>query len=70
VRVSVIQDKAMSLYDYWKKHLSENATNAPEFHASKGWFNRFKNRAKLHNIRSTGEVTTAKKQASLESADV
>jgi hypothetical protein len=51
----------MSLYDYWKKHLGESATNAPELHVSKGWFNRFKNRVKLHSIKSIGGVATANK---------
>jgi hypothetical protein len=60
----------MSLYDYWKKHLSESSTNAPEFHSSKGLTNRFKNRVKLHSIRSNGEITTANKQAALEFTDV
>jgi hypothetical protein len=46
---------AMSLYDDWKKRLDESAANAPEFRASKGWFDRNRNRANLHNIRLTGE---------------
>jgi hypothetical protein len=70
VGVSVIQGKAMRMYDYWKKHLNESATNAPEFHASRGWLKSFKNRVKLHNIRSNGRITTANKQAALEFADV
>jgi hypothetical protein len=56
----------MSLYDYWKKHLGESAATAPEFHANKGWFYRFKNRVKLHNIKLTGGAATASKQAALE----
>jgi hypothetical protein len=34
--ISVIQGMAMSLYDYWMKHLGESAATAPEFHANKG----------------------------------
>jgi hypothetical protein len=64
--LSVIQGMAMSLYDDWKKCLGKSAANDPEFHASKCWFNRFKNRSKLHNIRLTGESASADKQAALE----
>jgi hypothetical protein len=70
VSVSHIQGHGMSLYEYWKKHLSGCATNTPKFHASKGCCNRFKNRVKLHSIRSTGEITTANTQAALEFADM
>jgi hypothetical protein len=57
---------AMSLYDDWKKRLGERADNAPEFYVSKGWSDRFKNRAKLHNIKLTGESASADKQAAPE----
>jgi hypothetical protein len=67
VSLSIIQGMAMSLYDDWKKHLGKSAVNAPEFHASKGWFDRFKNRAWLHNIRLTGVSASANKQAALKS---
>jgi hypothetical protein len=66
VGLSIIQGMTMRLYDDWKKRLGESAANAPEFHASKGWFDKFKNRAKLHNIRLTGESASADKQAALK----
>jgi hypothetical protein len=50
VSVSVIQGKAVSLYEDWKKHIGEGAAGTLEFQASKGWFDRFKSRACLHDI--------------------
>jgi hypothetical protein len=37
---SVIQDEAVSLYDYWKKCLGESDANSPEFIARKFWFHK------------------------------
>lgn len=58
--------KATSFYDDWKKRLDESVANAPEFCTTKGWFDRFKNRAKLHSIKLTGESASANKQAALD----
>jgi len=53
--LSIIQGKALSLYDDWKKRCGEEAAGMPEFQASKGFFDRFKSRDSLHNIKLTGE---------------
>jgi hypothetical protein len=67
VSLLINQNKAMSVYDEQKKSLSKSAVNAPEFHASNSWFNRFKNtKAKLYNITSTGESASADKQDASE----
>jgi hypothetical protein len=51
---------------YWKKCSGASAAKALEIYATKVWFNRFKNRVQLHNIRLTGESASANTQASLE----
>jgi hypothetical protein len=44
---------------------NESAFNVLEFHASEGWFSRFSNRVKLHDIRLL-ENLLMPKQAALE----
>lgn len=58
----VIQEKALSLWKdlQEKQQPSKDAPQAAEsFNASRGWFNRFKKRANLHNIKVTGEAASA-----------
>jgi hypothetical protein len=66
VSLSIIQSKALSLYDDWKRRLGESEADSPEFQASKGWFDRFKSRACIHNIKLPGEYASADKEAALE----
>ena len=63
--LSIIQGKAVSLYDDWKKRCGE-AADMPEFQASKVLFDRFKSRASLHNIKLTGGSAGANKEAAKE----
>jgi hypothetical protein len=66
INISTIQVMALSLYDYWKKCLGASAANTLEIHATKVWFNRFKNKVQLHNIRLSGESASANKHDSLK----
>lgn len=63
--LSVIQGKASSLFEDWKKKLGEDTTDVglSNFKASRGWFDRYKSRAGLHNIKLTGESASADKEA-------
>nr|XP_022911601.1 tigger transposable element-derived protein 1-like [Onthophagus taurus] len=44
-----IQEKALSIYEELKSK-SEHVHKDETFHASRGWFQKFKSRAKLHNV--------------------
>lgn len=64
VSLSIIQAKALSLHKDWKKRLNDTSTT--EFTASHGWFEKFKTRSSLHNIKFTGEAASADKTAASE----
>lgn len=56
VDTNSIRDKAKSLYE----HFSDGETNSKNnFLASKGWFENFKKRFSLHNLKTTGEAASA-----------
>lgn len=61
VSPSVIQAKARSLFNYLK---SRNGDGSKEetFQGSKGWFQRFKSRFSLHNIREQTEVPNTEEE--------
>lgn len=56
----VIRSKALSIFNHLKKE-EQTSSNSKElqFRASKGWFERFKGRQNLHNIKLTGEAASA-----------
>ncbi|XP_007056461.2 tigger transposable element-derived protein 1 [Chelonia mydas] len=54
----VIQAKAKSLYDKLKRDQGEGS-QTEMFMASRGWFDRFKKRFHLHNMKMSGEVASA-----------
>lgn len=62
---AVIQEKARSLH---KALIQKNKdeTTAEPFVASKGWFERFKNRYSLHNVKKMGEAASADSEAARE----
>ncbi|XP_061435172.1 tigger transposable element-derived protein 1-like [Lethenteron reissneri] len=51
----MIQEKAKSLFRDLKKEHGEIST-MPNFSASRGWFDRFKRRCNLHNLKMTSEA--------------
>jgi hypothetical protein len=54
----IIQNKAQNIVSDMKAKKGEVAKNA-EFGASRGWFDRFKKRSNLHNIKVQGEAASA-----------
>nr|XP_048723333.1 putative CENPB DNA-binding domain-containing protein 1 [Caretta caretta] len=54
----VIQAKAKSLYDKLKRDQGEGS-QTEMFMASRGWFDRFKKRFHLHNMKMSSEVASA-----------
>uniref|UniRef100_A0A8C0IRV5 HTH CENPB-type domain-containing protein n=1 Tax=Chelonoidis abingdonii TaxID=106734 RepID=A0A8C0IRV5_CHEAB len=54
----MIQAKAKSLYDKLKRDQGEGS-QTEMFMASRGWFDRFKRRFHLHNMKMSGEVVSA-----------
>ncbi|KAG6932915.1 tigger transposable element derived 1, partial [Chelydra serpentina] len=64
VSLSLIQEKAKSLYDNLKEREGESSTAKKEnFNASCGWFHRFQKHANLHNVKLTGEAASAAEDA-------
>lgn len=53
----LIRDKAMRLYAHFKEPGEEHTEG--RFQASEGWFNKFKMRQSLHNIKIVGEAASA-----------
>ena len=56
----LICEKALSLFNVLK---DEMKVEGIEFKASKGWFDKFKRRSSLHNVKVTGEVASADTEA-------
>ncbi|XP_053546944.1 tigger transposable element-derived protein 1-like [Bombina bombina] len=62
VNQAIIQSKALNLFNDLKAKKGEAAKDA-EFFASRGWFDRFKKRSNLHNIKVQGEAAAADTEA-------
>ncbi|XP_063588835.1 tigger transposable element-derived protein 1-like [Penaeus indicus] len=58
----IIQEKALSLFNELKAKYGEDVT----FTASHGWFNRFRARNNLHNVKVSGEAASADIRAAEE----
>ena len=56
VTTTAIRDQATVFY----KYLSDKHGADGTFNASKGWFERFKTRFSLHNVRFTGKLSSHK----------
>ena len=65
VSTSLITAKALSLWEDIQSKLPEEERAKTPFGASKGWFDRFRKRAGLHNIQTTGESASADRPAAL-----
>ncbi|XP_027973462.1 transmembrane protein 186 isoform X1 [Eumetopias jubatus] len=62
---SMIREKAKLLYDNLKQKEGEG-TKAGEFNASKGWFDNFRKRFGLRNVKIAGEAASADREATGE----
>ncbi|XP_064090704.1 tigger transposable element-derived protein 1-like [Macrobrachium nipponense] len=62
VGIALIQEKARELYEAVVEKQGEGSATE-SFAASRGWFNRFKVRANLHNLKLQGEVASADEEA-------
>ena len=72
----IIRRKAISIYNYLKKEAqpdeeTEEAESSPapsssSFPASRGWFDKFKIRYNLHNVKLAGEAASADVEAATE----
>ena len=65
---NTIQEKAKSLYDSLKQKEGEES-EAGEFNVSKGWFDHFRKRFDLKNIKIVGEAASANQEAADEFLD-
>jgi hypothetical protein len=63
VSQAIISTKVESLYDDLKKRIGESVTDETSFSRSHGWFDRFKRRANLNNLKLTGEAASADNDA-------
>jgi hypothetical protein len=61
-RQAIISAKAKSLYDELKKRIGESVTDET-YSANHGWFDRFKRRANLQNLKLSGEAASAENDA-------
>ena len=60
---SIIMEKTRRIFN----HIQAEASDISEtFVASRGWFNRFKHRNNLHNIKITGEAASGDKKVAAE----
>lgn len=60
---SIIMEKARRIFNYIQTEASDTSET---FVASRGWFNRFKHRNNLHNIKITGEAASGDTKAAAE----
>lgn len=62
ISTTIIQEKARNLHQYLITKNGEGS-KTEQFLASKGWFDRFKKRHSLHNIKMSGEAASADVEA-------
>ena len=60
---SFICEKALEIYDDVVKKNPGTSDDTIEFKTSRGWFEKFKNRSKMHNVIRHGKVASSNKEA-------
>lgn len=60
---NAIRQKAVRILQHLKANQATSSANQIEFCASKGWFEKFKNRFSLHNVKLQGESASADVEA-------
>ncbi|KAM4694159.1 tigger transposable element-derived protein 1-like isoform 1-T2 [Discoglossus pictus] len=71
IGLALVQEKARSIFNTLKAARVESEGSCDEeFVASKGWFNRFKNRANMQNIKMKGEAASANVPAATEFPEI
>ena len=60
---SFICEKALEIYNDLVKKKPGTRNDTLEFKASRGWFEKFKNRSKIHNVVRHGEAASSNKEA-------
>jgi hypothetical protein len=63
VSQAIISTKAKSLYNDLKKRNGKSVTDETSFSASHGWFDKFKRRANLHNLKLSGKAASSDNDA-------
>ncbi|XP_067122117.1 tigger transposable element-derived protein 1-like [Centruroides vittatus] len=61
-----IQEKALSIFENLKNGDTDETAEDVTFQASRGWFEKFRNRFNLHNLKMKGEAASANEAASKE----
>lgn len=61
-----IQEKALSIFENLKNGYTDESAEDVTFQASRGWFEKFKNRFNLHNLKMKGEAASADEPAAKE----
>ncbi|KAF7273816.1 hypothetical protein GWI33_013491 [Rhynchophorus ferrugineus] len=54
-----IQKVSLSIFENMKNGDTDESAEDVTFHASRGWFETFKNRFNLHNLKMKGEEASA-----------
>lgn len=66
---TIIKHKALSLFNVMKEREGDNS-EPHNFEASRGWFDRFRKRYEIHNVRICGESASADNEAAVKFPDI
>ncbi|XP_076035908.1 uncharacterized protein LOC143021925 isoform X5 [Oratosquilla oratoria] len=63
ISMGLVQERALSLWEDLQATTSTTSRTLETFTASRGWFQRFRERAGLHNVTMSGEAASADEEA-------